>query len=46
MKNTNRQGEGVVEFADRGAVPQKVSGTEIFSEKLSVPDFSGGSRSS
>jgi hypothetical protein len=37
-----RQGEGLVEHADRVAAPQNMLGTEMFIRKPYVPDFLGG----
>jgi hypothetical protein len=37
-----RLGEGLVEHTGRVAVPQKMVGTGIFSQKPPVPVFSGG----
>jgi hypothetical protein len=34
-----RHGEGSVELGDRGAVPQKMSGTENLTREPSVPGF-------
>jgi hypothetical protein len=34
-----RLGEGLVELVDRVAAPQKLSGAEVFIQKLSLPVF-------